>query len=230
MDGPAEAGFGRGQARHVLLQGHALFHRKRADIDFEGLEFSCIELRGRFGQKVVELREFFSLDIDFIAVLAGETGAVDADGQIADLVVRHAEPLHVVDGGLQHAVQHVEGFRALDRVHADDFGEVFPLDVLALRILLQQRLELRSVQSGDPVNVFCHAGDDGIVEDLALIVQHGGVLGHANGIGDVVDANIVEQFMGIGAADFDEVVGPAVPADVLADRFGVRSCCFIFSE
>ena len=73
--------------------------------------------------------------------------------------------------------------------------------------------------------------DNGIIDDLPIFIEHGGILGASNiGFGDVVHKQAIQKGKCILSFDFHQVVGPAIPAGVFPDSLMLGACDGIFAE
>ena len=72
--------------------------------------------------------------------------------------------------------------------------------------------------------------DDNIVDDLAILVEHGGVLGATDrDLVHIAHEQVLNETSGIRTLHLHEVVGPAIPCGVLAYGacLGARSLVFL---
>ena len=128
-DGPAEAAFIRAQVLEVLLEREALFHRDGADVDLERLQLPASDGFDGFQRQIVNFCALVECGIDFIAVFTGEAGAMDVDGNAAELALADAEALEIVDRRVQHGVHRLEAVRALYGVHIPIVGDDLRVNV-----------------------------------------------------------------------------------------------------
>ena len=230
-DRPAEAAFIRAQVLEILLEREALFHRNGADINLERLQLAAADGRDCLQRQVVNFRALVECGVDLISVFAGEAGAVDINGDIAELPLTDAEALEIVDRRVQHGVHRLEAVRALHGVHIPVIGDDLRVNISLALVLLDPRQQARAVEVGDPIQAVRHVHDDHIVDDLAVFVQRGGVFRAPDGdLGNVADINFLQDFQCVLAGDLHQIMRPAVEAYTLADGLGVGACDFIFSE
>ena len=194
-DGPAEAAFIRAQVLEVLLECEALFHRDGADVDLERLQLTAADRLDGFERQVVNFRALVECGVDLISVFAGEAGAVDINGDIAELPLTDAEALEIVDRRVQHGVHRLEAVRTLHGVHIPIVGDDLRVNVRLALVLLDPRQQTRAVEIRDPVQTVRHVHDDHIVDDLAGLVQRGGVFRAPDGdLGNVADIDFLQDF------------------------------------
>ena len=230
-DGPAEAAFIRAQVLEILLEREALFHRDGADVGLERLKLAAADGLDGFERQIVNFRALVERRINLIAVFAGEAGAVDVDGNAAELAFADAEALEIVDRRVQHGVHRLEAVRALYSVHIPVIGDDLRVNVGFALVLLDPRQQTRTIEVGDPVQTVCHVHDDHIVDDLAGLVQRSGVFRASDGdLGNVADIDFLQDLQRVLAGDLHQIVRPAVEAHALADGLGVGARDFIFSE
>ena len=230
-DGPAEAAFIRAQVLEILLEREALFHRDGTDVDLERLKLTAADRLDGFERQVVNFRALVECGVDLISVFAGEAGAVDVDGNAAELAFADAEALQIVDRCVQHGVHRLEAVRTLYGVHIPVVGDDLRVNISLSLVLLDPRQQARAVEVGDPIQAVRHVHDDHIVDDLAVFVQRGGVFRAPDGdLGNVADINFLQDFQCVLAGDLHQIMRPAVEAYALADGLGVGACDFIFSE
>ena len=230
-DGPAETALIRAQVLEILLEREALFHRDGADVDLERLKLAAADGLDGFERQVVNFRALVERRINLIAVFSGEAGAVDVDGNAAELAFADAEALEIVDRRVQHGVHRLEAVRALHGVHIPVVGDDLRVNISLSLVLLDPRQQARAVEVGDPIQAVRHVHDDHIVDDLAVFVQRGGVFRAPDGdLGNVADINFLQNLQRVLAGDLHQIVRPAVEAHALADGLGVGACDLIFSE
>jgi len=170
-DGPAETALIRAQVLEILLEREALFHRDGADVDLERLKLTAADGFDGFQRQVVNFCALVKRGIDLITVFSGETGAVDINGDIAELPLTDAEALQVVDRHVQHRIHRLEAVRPLHGIHIPVVGDELRVNVRLAPVPLDPRQQTRAIEVRDPVDAFCHVHDDHVVDDLAVFVQ-----------------------------------------------------------
>ena len=179
----------------ILLEREALFHRDRADVDLERLQLAAADRLDGFERQVVNFRALVECGVDLISVFAGEAGAVDINGDIAELPLTDAEALEIVDRRVQHGVHRLEAVRALHGVHIPVVGDDLRVNISLSLVLLDPRQQARAVEVGDPIQAVRHVHDDHVVDDLAGFVQRGGVFRAPDGdLGNVADIDFLQDF------------------------------------
>ena len=138
-DGPAKAALIRAQVLEILLERKALFHRDGTDVDLERLQLAAADGRDCLQRQVVNFRALVERRINLIAVFAGEAGAVDVDGNAAELAFADAEALEIVDRRVQHGVHRLEAVRALHGVHIPVIGDDLRVNIRLALVLLDPR-------------------------------------------------------------------------------------------
>ena len=167
--------------------------------------------------------------VNFIAVFAGEAGAVDVDGNAAELAFADAEALEIVNRRVQHGVHRLEAVRALHGVHIPVIGDDLCVDIGPALVLLDPRQQARTVEVGDPVQAVRHVHDDHVVDDFTVFVQRSGVFRAPDrDLGNVADINFLQDLQRVLAGDLHEIVRPAVEAHASTDGLGVGACDFVF--
>lgn len=90
--------------------------------------------------------------------------------------------------------------------------------------------ELGRIQRRDPVDVIVYVHDDGVVDDLAVLIEHGRVLGAPDRrLCHIAHEQVLDEPIRIRTLHLHEVVGPAIPCGVLAYGacLGARSLVFL---
>ena len=113
--------------------------------------------------------------VNLIAAFAGEAGAVDVNGNAAELPLADAEALEVVYRFVQHGVHGLETVWPLYGVHIPVIGDDLCVDVRIALVLLDPRQQARTVEVGDPIETFRHVHDDHVIDDLTVFIQRSGV-------------------------------------------------------
>ena len=194
-DRPAKAAFIRAQVLEILLEREALFHRDRADVDLERLQLAAADRLDCLQCQIVNFCTLVECGINFIAVFPGKAGAVDINGDIAELPLTDAEALEIVDRRVQHGVHRLEAVRALHGVHIPVVGDDLRVNISLSLVLLDPRQQARAVEVGDPIQAVRHVHDDHVVDDLAVFVQRGGVFRAPDGdLGNVADIDFLQDF------------------------------------
>src|SRR5262249_40942285 len=143
-----------------------------------------VELLALFHDRVPYLHGVFPGNPDFVAKVAGVTGAGDVDKDVADFASGHAEIFEVGDVGLGNGFERLAGGRSLQGEGGEFLGDVFDPHVHVQTVLAKPA---QAGIGGRPaVLVFFQASDGAVVDHLALLVAPATVnhLPHAD-LGDV---------------------------------------------
>ena len=213
----------------ILLEREALFHRDGADVDLERLKLPTPDGLDGFERQIVNFRALVERRINLIAVFAGEAGAVDVDGNAAELAFADAEALEVADRCIQHGVHRLETVRALHGVHIPVIGDDLCVDIGLALVLLDPRQQTRAIEVGDPVQAVRHVHDDHVVDDFTIFVQRSGVFRAPDrDLGNVADINFLQDLQCVLAGDLHQIMRPAVEAHASTDGLGIGARNFVF--
>ena len=134
------------------------------------------------------------------------------------------ETLERIDGLAEQRLHHLAGVGALDGIHIPCLGDILVGYVVFALMGIKPAHCMRTIERGKPPEASTTIERHEVVDDRALLVEHGGVLAATLGSAcDCVHEHPVEELLGIGTGNRDEVVGPAIPARVLAHGLGLSA-------
>ena len=137
---------------------------------------------------------------ELVAPVARVSGARDVDGDAGDLAHAAAEVLHVDPVGAGHLLQDLPRESTLERERGGGVADVGDLHVEAGGV--HQEPAVAGVRGRDAVSVLREARHGAVVEDLALLVAPGRVVGPVDReLGHVPRHHAVEEPEGVGARD-----------------------------
>ena len=228
---PAKIGLVGREAVVVLAQRQTLLHGQRAHVDLERGEARRIERVGRSSDGLGHGSRVLALAVDLVAQLAREAATVHHDGDVSHVRVHDLEALEVVDGLPKQLCHHLAGVGALHRIHVPCLGVIGVRDLEALTVRVKPAHGVRAVQRGEPPQAPTTVEGHEVIDDKALLVQHGGVLAATlRRARNAVHQHPIQEPLGISARHLHQVVGPAIPPGVLAHCLGLGARNLIFLE
>ena len=204
------------QVAHVVEAGLA---GQRPGHNLEFGHFAAAEFRRQRAQLLFLRRSLCLREIQLVAQLfTGEACAIDIHRNSVDLIGLHLEELLIIYRVLYQCIHHLHGTGSLYGVHLPLLRDVLILHFIGPLMGVEPGEHHHLEQRGDPELLVLHAEDHDIVDDLGILVQHGGVtLAAVFQVTDVLGEDVVEERCGVLAGHFHQLVGPEVPTHCIAD-------------